>query len=74
VSLATLNDEGSMKLIVTGKLNGQAVSFQQNSADAALQKAQKLQGEGLDEIHITDITGRTYGLGEFAACFVHSGS
>ena len=63
-----------MQLIVTGKQNGEAISFQQDSADAALQKAQKLQGEGHDEVHITDITGRTYGPREFAACFVRSRS
>jgi hypothetical protein len=63
-----------MQLIVTGKQNGRAVSFKQASADSALQKAQKLQGEGLDGVHITDITGRAYGLREFAECFVRSGS
>lgn len=63
-----------MQLIVTGKQNGQAISFKQGSADAALEKAQKLQGEGLDEIHITDITGRSYGPHEFAAYFVHPSS
>jgi hypothetical protein len=63
-----------MKLIVTGQQNGRAVSFKQASADAALEKAHKLQGEGHDGIHITDITGRTYELHEFAACFVRPSS
>jgi hypothetical protein len=63
-----------VKLIVTGMENGRAVSFKQDSADAALEKAQKLQGEGLDGVHITDITGRSYGPREFAACFVRSTS
>ncbi|WP_191970270.1 hypothetical protein [Methylobacterium planeticum] len=63
-----------MQLIVTGKQNGRAVSFQRASANAAVEKARQLQGEGLDGIQITDITGRTYEPHEFAACFVRPSS
>ena len=72
--LSLQNEEGIMQLIVTGKQNGRAVSFQRASANAALEKAHKLQGEGLDGIHITDITGRTYAPHEIAACFVRPSS
>jgi len=62
-----------MELIVSGKRNGRPTSFRQVSPGGALEKARKLQSEGLDEVHITDITGRAYGPREFAACFVRSG-
>ena len=61
-----------MKLIVTGTKNGRPVSIQQQTPDMALEKAMHLQDEGLAEVHITDITGRTYGPHGFAACFVRA--
>src|ERR1700712_4777772 len=74
------DQEGEMQQIVTAQQDGQAVSFQRGSPAAALEKALQLQEEGfkemliegLDEISITDSTGRTYGPGDFAAYFVHT--
>ena len=63
-----------MKLIVTGTQDGRPVSFQRQTPDLALEKALYLQDEGLAEVHITDITGWTYGPHEFAACFVRAAS
>jgi hypothetical protein len=74
------DQEGDMQQIITAQQDGRAVSFQRGSPDAALEKALQLQKEGfkemliegLDEISITDSTGRTYGPGDFAAYFVHT--
>ena len=63
-----------MQLIVTGKQDGRPLSYQRQTPDLALEKALYLQDEGLAEVHITDITGRTYGPHEFAACFVRAAS
>ncbi|GJE42268.1 hypothetical protein [Methylobacterium soli] len=63
-----------MQLIVTGTQNGRPVSFQRQTPDLALETALHLRDEGLAEVHITDITGRTYGPHEFAACFVRAAS
>jgi hypothetical protein len=63
-----------VQLIVTGTQNGRPVSFQRQTPDLALETALHLQDEGLAEVHITDITGRTYGPHEFAACFVRAAS
>ena len=58
-----------MQLIVTAQQDGKAISFQQTSPGAALEKARQLQDDGLHDVHITDITGRSYALQDFAACF-----
>jgi len=63
-----------VQLIVTGTQNGRLVSFQRQTPDFALETALHLQDEGLAEVHIADITGRTYGPHEFAACFVRDAS
>ncbi|GJE45301.1 hypothetical protein [Methylobacterium soli] len=61
-----------MKLIVTGTQDGRPVSFQRQTPDMALETALHLQDQGVAEVYITDITGRTYGPNEFAACFVRA--
>ena len=67
-------EENTVQLIVNGTQDGRPVSFQQQTPDMALEKALYLQDEGMAEVHITDITGRTYGPHEFAACFVRDAS
>jgi len=61
-----------VQLIVTGTQDGRLVSYQRQTPNMALEMALHLQDEGLAEVHITDITGRTYGPYEFAACFVRT--
>ncbi|WP_336491687.1 hypothetical protein [Methylobacterium nigriterrae] len=62
-----------MQLIVTAQKGGRVVSFQRRSPGGALEKALQLQKDGLDQVVITDITGRAYGPNDFAACFVRTG-
>ncbi|GEP07913.1 hypothetical protein [Methylobacterium oxalidis] len=58
-----------MQLIVSAHQNGQAIAFQQITPAAAMEKARRMQEGGLHDVHITDITGRSYAPKEFAACF-----
>ena len=61
-----------MQLIVTSRQNDSDVSFQRSSPDEALQKARDLEAGGLDDVSISDITGRAYEPDAFDACFVRS--
>ncbi|GEP05908.1 hypothetical protein [Methylobacterium oxalidis] len=61
-----------MNLIVTAQHDGRVVSYQRRSPSGALEKALQLQKAGSDRVFITDITGRAYGPGDFAACFVRA--
>ncbi|MER2269311.1 hypothetical protein [Methylobacterium oxalidis] len=58
-----------MQLVVSAHQNGQPIAFQLISPGAALEKARQMQDDGLHDVHITDITGRSYAPQEFAACF-----
>lgn len=61
-----------MQLIVTARQDENAVSYQRSSPDEALQTARALEAQGLAEVIISDITGRTYDADAFDACFVRS--